>query len=809
MSVRAAAVGVLMNACAASDSCRAELSVTGLLPQLLRAIAAPIEDGAADAAEEVRKNALGALNNLVLDRDAALALRSEGGIEVLFRLLDEAQGGESRLEDAASSLLRSLQEDGKAGDAFVDVGGMPVLVRTIASPNEELQVRVCGLVYEVCEQVPTARQLLHTLKVEPALLPLLSSSAEEVQEAAARAIEKLSRMPAAAITIRRSEGVPLLVDLMTSSDPEVQLAAVSAIMNVANSDPKAAAAIRDAEGLKPLVAFLGSSSEAIQIAAATAILGCSRNEANKSILRELGAIEALLKMLPETCARDAQAAAVASLKYLTLNEDDARVLLRLHGGMKRLQALLYNNDPLLQAHASEVLAHCAPNRESRIALRLNDCLAPLIGLLSSPHGATRLAAAGALMQGTSGARTNQVKCRELGAIAPLLRCLEPPEEGPPDRELQRAGVWTLSNIACEASAAKQLRQSPSGFAPLILLIADGDPILQRPAAACLFNASANDLGAPSAIDKEEGLRALSDALAYASGDEHHEIVASAAGVLLNCAAQRGMADTLVAKQPEAVGRLFDCIHPDGGDERVPQVGNAIGALMNVFAESAAAVAQVLADSGGMARLFSAIPNMKDEAAVCCHVAGALANLCVGEEGRSLLMEVSGVKGIVEILESSEDDAQSCACCVALLNACHQHLPSRDVLLDCGGVNALVNCLASDDPTVVAAAAGALLNASASAGCAEAIRDAAAEGGKEPASASTSSSAASPRSSPSCARAAGVLFNCAAFGPDTRSRCSRPASSPPSRPPSAPTAAPTPSARPRGRRRSSPTASRPT
>ena len=249
-------------------------------------------------------------------------------------------------------------------------------------------------------------------------------------------------------------------------------------MNIASSDPKAAAAIRDAEGLKPLVAFLTSANEALQIASATALLGCSTNETNKSVLRELGAIDLLLKMLAFTNPRDAQAAAVATLAHLTLNEDESRVLLRLQGGLKKLQALLYANDPLLQAHAAQVFAHCAPNRDSRIAMRLADCLAPLVALLSSPHAAARLAAAGALMQATQATRTNQVKCRELGAIAPLLRLLEPPEEGPPDREVQRRGVWTLSNIACEQTAAKQLRQSPSGFGPLILLIAGGDPVLQ-------------------------------------------------------------------------------------------------------------------------------------------------------------------------------------------------------------------------------------------------------------------------------------------------------------------------------------------
>ena len=93
--------------------------------------------------------------------------------------------------------------------------------------------------------------------------------------------------------------------------------------------------------------------------------------------------------------------------------------------------------------------------------------------------------------------------------------------------------------------------------------------------------------------------------------------------------------------------------------------------------------------------------MRDEPTVCCHVAGVVANLCMQEEGREIFASISGVRQVVETMESSEDDAQSCACCVALLNACHQHLPSREQTLECGGINALVMCLASDTPELKA------------------------------------------------------------------------------------------------------------
>lgn len=78
---------------------------------------------------------------------------------------------------------------------MVDLGTLKTIVTHLQSPNEELQVRMCGLIYGCCEQVPASRREFYDMDVVHKILPLLSSSAEEVQEAAARAIEKLARYP--------------------------------------------------------------------------------------------------------------------------------------------------------------------------------------------------------------------------------------------------------------------------------------------------------------------------------------------------------------------------------------------------------------------------------------------------------------------------------------------------------------------------------------------------------------------------------------------------------------------------------------
>ena len=303
LSVVASVTGVLMNCCASSESCRDDLADKGLLAQVLALLTRSEMTGtqkdlaiAALAGDEVLAAALGLLNNLLLHSGSARRLRSLGGLSQLMRLLKTRafSASEAILEDAASSLLRVVQEDEAASAALFEMGAMPKLVELVESVNEELQVRVAGLLANCCAQVAAAREALHALGTARKLLPLLSSGNEEVQEAGAMAIQQISLLPAAAREVRLHGGVTLLVELMASLDPRVQFCAVSATMNLAVSDPKSAAAIREADGLRPLVYFLTTASAETATSAALTIEACARNESNKTLLREMGAIEVTL-----------------------------------------------------------------------------------------------------------------------------------------------------------------------------------------------------------------------------------------------------------------------------------------------------------------------------------------------------------------------------------------------------------------------------------------------------------------------------------------------------------------------------------
>ena len=90
-AVQAAMAGVLMNCCATSVRCREQLSARGLLGVVL-----PLLERAMDAQEkEVLKNSLGTLNNLLLDKSAAIRRTADRCLDVVIEM-DEVWAAQIR-----------------------------------------------------------------------------------------------------------------------------------------------------------------------------------------------------------------------------------------------------------------------------------------------------------------------------------------------------------------------------------------------------------------------------------------------------------------------------------------------------------------------------------------------------------------------------------------------------------------------------------------------------------------------------------------------------------------------------------------
>lgn len=84
------------------------------------------------------------------------------------------------------------------------------------------------------------------------------------------------------------------------------------------------------------------------------------------------------------CSVEEHVAALGASVNLLENEAEAVNLFRLQGGIKRLRPLLMMTDELRPALAASVLMHCAgTNLETKVAMRVQDTIKPLVELLSS------------------------------------------------------------------------------------------------------------------------------------------------------------------------------------------------------------------------------------------------------------------------------------------------------------------------------------------------------------------------------------------------------------------------------------------
>lgn len=186
------------------------------------------------------------------------------------------------------------------------------------------------------------------------------------------------------------------------------------------------------------------------------------------------------------------------------------------------------------------------------------------------------------MNATNGEKTNQVKVREAGAVVPLMSLLEDEAaaeaEGAADPEMQSRAAWCLANIAGDAIAASQLGGGRTGYRPLLLLLASGNAALQRPAAACLLNASINDGTSPANLLSAGALPTLTQSLGYAVEGAHTDIVAWAAGALLNMAHARGGLeyDAVAEDGPKLLHALLGCVSASADEALALQVANAAG-----------------------------------------------------------------------------------------------------------------------------------------------------------------------------------------------------------------------------------------
>lgn len=134
------------------------------------------------------------------------------------------------LGEAANVVLNICYERENV-QRIIDGGGVPPLVRLLASDNPELQANAAGAIQSICFQAE-GRTYVRELGAIPAVLPLLSSESLKVQTRAVGAVHNISSEPEAIRVIRKLSGIEPLVALLRVPNAAVCGSAAGALQNL-------------------------------------------------------------------------------------------------------------------------------------------------------------------------------------------------------------------------------------------------------------------------------------------------------------------------------------------------------------------------------------------------------------------------------------------------------------------------------------------------------------------------------------------------------------------------------------------------
>ncbi len=296
--------------------------------------------------KDVKRQAAGILANLAADPKGKMTIREAGGIDPLVGLLTSTEHGTRR---QAVRAIANLSTERRNRKALHQAGGLALLIKILQSTNEQTLRHAARALEKLAVDYAN---IIREAEGIPAVVALLRSPNEALQELAASTLRNLSENRENRVAVREAGGVPPLVSLLNSGKETLQVRAAGSLWKLSvNSDNKVA--IREAGGLIPLVALLGSTNVEVQVQAAGALRNLSVDADNKVAIREAGGLAPLVALL-RSPSEDAQRQAAKALG--NLSEDPGnRVAIRQAGGVSTLEALMQSGSEAVREHAAGAL----------------------------------------------------------------------------------------------------------------------------------------------------------------------------------------------------------------------------------------------------------------------------------------------------------------------------------------------------------------------------------------------------------------------------------------------------------------------
>lgn len=680
----------------------------------------------ADENSKLRPYAAGILQHLASNSVARPMLAAEGSVAQLLPLL---RCEELPLQEPAAGVLQFLAADVTSAAAVVEAGAVEPVVRAL-SAGSPLTQRLCA---STCLSLARGsfewKQLLVEAGAARPLLALLADDAlvesGSVIVVAAAAVQSLAAAPELGSLLREAGAIRPFVALLDSSAKDLSDIAAGALQNLAVDEANQQAVVREG-GIPPTVARLARNGPVGAESSLVLLLALAANSRYRPAIVDAGAVSVLLPFLsaddttamraatvlrelatePAGARTVAETGAVAPLVALLGAGDIVRdrivtaalwhvasvsgygVFVVDAGGVPHLIAMLSSEDETLQEVVAGTLLNLARDDESVKALLVTaGAIPPLVHLLSSAAELVRCASVSALYS-FSAVPESRGAIVDAGGVKPLVELLS-------DRvvAVQEEAAWILHNMAFDDDLHKAAIFAAGGIEPTVALLISESTAAKRSAAGILQNL-ATSTRLRSAIGTAGGIAPLVGLLA-----SRDETLQDAAVSALQALAVENSKNKLA-------------VHAGGG---LPGLVKLLSSSRHLAQEKSSLALQCLAEATQLqdaireagaivplVRLLTAGTQLVQESA-----AGALRNLAsTSKLNRLAVVEAGGIALFVSLLSADDKESREHAC-ASLQSLASDSEQNKVAIAQLGGIQALVVLLSEGSADVQANAAGAL------------------------------------------------------------------------------------------------------
>ncbi|XP_020781290.1 armadillo repeat-containing protein 3 [Boleophthalmus pectinirostris] len=397
---------------------------------------------------------------------------------------------ETVVHEFGTLCLASMSVDFVSKALIFDNNGLLPVIRLLSSPDPDVVKNSLEIIFNQIQDYPS-RSAIHELGGIPHLLAQLKSEFPVIQQLALKILQNITIDKDTRITFREEQGFEKLIDILKNKDlhdlhagslhivanclndsecfqlihkggglaqlmefilsptlPEIQANAVKCIARVAQSSENRNI-LHEQNVEKVLVELFSVNDDRVKAAVSQAVSAMSTNLASKEVLRELGAIHPLVRLLSSEASsvkRDASRA----LSDLTHNNLLNVMAVYEVTGHEPLVRLLTEQCLETVASSAATLSNMAGQEEIRYSILSQNALPALVQPLKSKDSHVLISSA--LCVATLACDTaSRTEFKNAGGLPPLVNLLDSKY-----KDVQKMASLAVKACACDGPCAVEM-----------------------------------------------------------------------------------------------------------------------------------------------------------------------------------------------------------------------------------------------------------------------------------------------------------------------------------------------------------------